>query len=110
MTVYVRRNGVLVDKKTGEPIQQTALATLGFPSPRVSRMEPYASPITGREVTSWGERAREMRDNDCFDTRDLPANHHWRRGRAVQLKELEEVRANADRDTGPEFQWRDPTE
>jgi len=97
MTVYVRRNGVLVDKKTGEPIQQRAMTVLGFPTPRVSRMEPFESPITGKEVTSWGERDREMKENDCFDARDLPAGHQWRRGRDVQLKELEEVRANAER-------------
>jgi hypothetical protein len=92
MTVYVRRNGVLVDKKTGEPIEQMALTAKGFPTPRVSRMEAYDSPIDGKEVTSWGQREREMKDNDCYDPRDFSGT--YRRGREVQLKE---ARDNAER-------------
>jgi hypothetical protein len=94
MTVYVRRNGVLVDKETGEPIEQRALAVLGFPTPRISRFVPYESPVTGDDVTSWGQRDREMRDHNCFDPRDLGPDHQWRRGRKVQLQELKEIRAN----------------
>lgn len=102
MTVYVRRNGVLVNKKTGEPIEQMALTAIGFPAPRISRMEPYESPIDGKEVTSWGQRDREMREHDCYDPRDHAPGHIMRRGREVQL---EEVRANATGrtdDTGTE--------
>lgn len=93
MTVYVRRDGHWVDKQTGEPMVFDTWE-VAFPTPRVSRMEPFESPITGKEVTSWGERDREMRANECFDTRDLSPDHHWRRGRKVQL---EEVRANGRR-------------
>lgn len=94
MTVYVRRNGVLVDKQTGEPIVQRALALKGFPTPRLSRLDAYESPITGKEIGSWRQRDAEMKEHDCYDPRDLGAGHVFKRGRAVQL---EEVRAN---DTG----------
>jgi hypothetical protein len=103
MTVYVRRNGVLVDKQTGEPMRHDG--AIGLAAPRVSRMEAFESPITGKEVTSWGQRDREMRENNCFDPRDLPADHQFRRGREVQLKEAKEVRANGERTD--EFKWRD---
>lgn len=105
MTIYVRRDGKLVNKKTGEPMRMRQ-GPVGLAAPRVSRMEAFESPITGKEVTSWGERDREMKEHDCFDTRDLSADHQWRRGRAVQLEELKEVRANGKR-TEPGFEWRD---
>lgn len=92
MTVYVRRNGVLVDKKTGEPIEQMALTAVGFPTPRLSRLDPYQSPIDGKEISSWGQRDRELQANDCYDPRDFTGT--YRRGREVQLQELKEVREN----------------
>ena len=94
MTVYVRRGGKLVDKATlrRQPIDNT-----GFPTPRLSRFDTFASPIDGHDVTSWRQRDREMAEHDCYDPRDLAPDHVYRRGREVQLKELEEVRAN---DTG----------
>ena len=93
MTVYVRRNGKLVDKAT---LRQAPFDPMEvrFPTPRISRFEAYESPIDGKEVTSWRQRDRDLDENDCFDPRDLAPDHHWRRGREVQLKELEEVRAN----------------
>lgn len=103
MTTYVRRNGKLVDKAT---LHGAPPASTGFPTPRISRFEAFESPIDGKTISSWRERDRDMTENDCFDTRDLSPDHQWRRGREVQLKELEEVRANGER-TDPEFEWRD---
>lgn len=103
MTVYVRRNGKLVDKASLRRIPPDPAA---FPTPRISRFDSFESPITGQEVTSWRQRDREMQEHDCYDPRDLSADHVYRRGREVQLKELEEVRANGERpDT--EFKWAD---
>ncbi len=91
MTVYIRRNGKLVDVATlkRQPVEKPA-----FPTPRISRFETYASPIDGHDVSSWRQRDREMQEHDCYDPRDLAPDHHFRRGREVQLRELEEVRAN----------------
>lgn len=100
MTVYVFRDGKYVDKATlyrHEPVNT------GFPTPRISRMEPFESPITGQEVSSWRQRDREMQANDCYDPRDLSPDHTYSRGREVQLKELEEVRANGSERS----QWDD---
>jgi hypothetical protein len=94
MTRYVRRNGKLVDVATlpRRPVDPTA-----FPTPRISRFDSFESPITGADITSWRQRDREMQEHDCYDPRDLPADHTYRRGREVQLKELEEIRANGER-------------
>ncbi len=103
MTTYVRRNGKLVDKAT---LHYAAPDPNAYPTPRISKFEAYESPIDGHQVTSWRERDRDMNENDCFDTRDLAPDHQWRRGREVQLKELEEVRANGER-AEPDFKWAD---
>jgi len=68
MPIYVFRSGAVVPKSSvkREVRQRSDLA-----APRVSRMEPYASPIDGKEVSSWGQRDRELRDNDAYDPRDV---------------------------------------
>jgi hypothetical protein len=103
MTVYVFRDGKYVDKAT---LYRHERVNTGFPTPRLSRFDSFESPITGEAVTSWRQRDREMNEHDCYDPRDLPADHVYRRGREVQLAELEEVRANGER-TDDTFQWND---
>jgi hypothetical protein len=88
MTVYVVRDGKLIVK----PSRAVPAARDGPFSPRISRIEPFESPISGKEITSWGERDREMRAFDCFDTRDLPRDHSFKRGREAQSKELSDGR------------------
>jgi hypothetical protein len=95
MTVYVRRNGVLVNKATGEPVEQMALTAKGFPTPRIGHFDSFESPVTGDQVTSWRQRDREMNAHDCYDPRDMPPGHVYSRGREEQLKE---VRANGQRE------------
>ncbi|MER8619175.1 hypothetical protein NKG99_20445 [Mesorhizobium sp. M1409] len=85
MTVWVMRDGQLVDKAS-VPAARADFRSI-FPAPRISRMEPFESPVTGKEVTSWRQRDAEMRAVDAFDPRDLPRDHVYSRGRAVQLKE-----------------------
>ena len=76
MTVYVLRDGVLVPKGTARPLEFPKIAN--FPTPNVSRLEPYASPIDGREITSWGARDRDMKENNAVDPRDLKVKRHVR--------------------------------
>ena len=66
MAVYVLRNGVLVEKRR----MGVRAPENDFPTPMLSRMEPYASPIDGKEITSWGQRDRDLRDNNAYDPRD----------------------------------------
>lgn len=75
MTIWVLRNGAMVIKGSEEDIRLTPVASSDFPTPRVSRIEAYESPIDGTEITSWGQRDRELKAHDCFDPRDLPEGH-----------------------------------
>lgn len=88
---FVFRDGHLVPKdeadRTAHPPTRSA-----FPAPMLSRMEPFESPVTGKEITSWRERDRDMAAAGAVDPRDLPAPS---RGRARQAKE----QANAGRST-----------
>ena len=79
MTVYVRRNGVLVDKVTGEPMTLDHANPVRFPSPRLSSFVPMESPVTGKEITSWRERDRDMDAAGACDPRDLPPPTKGRR-------------------------------
>jgi hypothetical protein len=38
----------------------------------ISRFEPMESPVTGKEITSWRDRDRDMAAVGCVDPRDLP--------------------------------------
>jgi hypothetical protein len=102
MTVWVIRDGQLVEKGRYNKIVIAA----DFPTPMVSRMEPYESPVTGREVTSWRQRDQEMRDHNCYDGRDLPKDHVYSRGIDAQMKELSDARERQPDDAI----WRDPTD
>ena len=95
MTVYVIRDGRLVDKRLAQLDDAVNAAARelrddiwpSFPMPRLSRIEPYESPVTGREITSWRERDRDMAASDSVDPRDFPRDHGFAKGRAAQLKE-----------------------
>jgi hypothetical protein len=78
MTVFVLREGKLVPKGWRPPAPGGAG---NFPSPRVSRFEAMESPVTGKEITSWRERERDMAAVDCIDRRDLPKDFVFKKGR-----------------------------
>ena len=80
--IYVVRNGVVVPKSS---VREPPPPRGDFPTPRLSRMEPYESPIDGKEVTSWAQRDRELRDNDCYDPRDQKKTPDGRRSKPTQL-------------------------
>lgn len=80
MTVYVWRSGKVVIKGSDEDVYPFS-ASSDFPRPRVSRIEAYESPIDGKEVTSWGQRDRELRDNNAYDPRDMPKDHVYEKSR-----------------------------
>jgi hypothetical protein len=45
----------------------------------LSRIEPFESPVTGKEISSWRERDRDMAAAGAVDPRDLPAKPFERR-------------------------------
>ena len=101
MTVYVFRNGVLVDRNNDVKIP-TGFLRSSFPAPMISRIEPFESPVTGKEITSWRERDRDMAAAGAVDPRDMPAPT---RGRAQQKRDATNGRRTAADDT---FKWLDP--
>lgn len=78
MTVYVFRGDKLVPKRWSAP------APGGFPSPRVSRMESFDSPIDGKSISSWRQRDRDMQAVDAVDRRDLNPKSFEKRHKAVE--------------------------
>jgi hypothetical protein len=102
MTVFVFRDGLVVPKGSDRAIPPQTDARSDFPAPMLSRMEPFESPVTGKEITSWRDRDRDMAAAGAVDPRDLPRDP--KRGRAAQKKEAEHGRQRTD-DT---FQWCDP--
>jgi hypothetical protein len=89
MTVYVLRAGRLVAKtKSGSPDFMRS----DHPAPRVSRLETYESPVTGKDVSSWRERDKDMKAADAVDPRDLPRKPFEDRknkyGRAVDVSDV----------------------
>ena len=88
MTVWVVRDGLLVPKgPTG-----FTRARSDLPAPMLSRMEPFESPVTGKEISNWRDRDRDMAAVGAVDPRDLPPPEKMRRGRAVQKREAADAR------------------
>ena len=79
MTIWVYRGGVMVMKG----LERSGLTPVrsSFPTPMISRIEAYESPIDGKEISSWGQRDRELRAHDCFDPRDLPEGHVYEKSK-----------------------------
>lgn len=71
MTVWVYRDGEIVDKATVRPPQFARSENLSTPmiQPAFPDME---SPVTGKMIGSWGERERDMKAADAVDARDVP--------------------------------------
>jgi hypothetical protein len=94
MTVWVIRDGVLVEKGSIADAVQDRRSI--FPTPMLSRMEPFESPVTGREITSWRERDRDMEAVGACDPRDLPRGPFEKREQANATRRSDDT----------EFEWR----
>lgn len=101
MTVYVVRDGVVVPKGSDRDIS-VPCSRSDLPAPMLSRLTPFESPVTGKEISSWRERDRDMAAAGAVDTRDLPRD--FKRGRAAQKREADHGRERTD-DTP--FKWSD---
>jgi hypothetical protein len=78
MTVWVYRDGQIVEKRF-RSVAKPALA-----APMVSRFEAMESPVTGKSISSWRERDRDMKAADAVDPRDIPAAAFEKRKRTVE--------------------------
>jgi hypothetical protein len=85
MTVYVIRNGELVDKRRVQLAEEIGRHSRELrddmqPShPYISRFEPMRSPVDDKWITSWRQRDRDMDAVGKVDPRDLPAAPFERR-------------------------------
>ena len=84
MTVWVYRNGELVEKRK---IQGSIIAHSDLASPRVSRFEAFDSPVTDKSISSWRQRDADMKAVDAVDVRDLPKDHKFSKGREAQYND-----------------------
>lgn len=68
MPVFVRRNGRMVNKITGEPMltDEQRIGPLALPTV-ISDIPEYASPIDGRMITSRSERRDDLKRNGCVE-------------------------------------------
>ena len=92
MTVYVIRDGRLVVKHT--PKKPMPIDTSMFPTPMLSRFTAMESPVTGKEITSWSDRDRDMAAAGAVDPSDLPR------------KPFEKRQEDASRQSDAPFEWR----
>jgi hypothetical protein len=71
MPVYVYRDGRMVDKRTGEPMNP---GDNGGPPPCpqiISDIEPYQSPVTGEYVGGRRAKRYDLEKNNCVDANEL---------------------------------------
>lgn len=91
MTCWVIREGRLVEKGSiAEAIEDRRSI---FPTPMISRMEPFESPVTGKEISSWRERDRDMDAANAVDPRDIPQKLFDKRREMVKRNERSEPAA-----------------
>jgi hypothetical protein len=95
MTVYVVRNGVLVEKDHIYAREYREPGSL--PLPMLSRFESFESPITGETISSWRQRDADMQAGGAVDPRDLPREPFERRAAD---------NARREQPVAP-FEWRD---
>jgi hypothetical protein len=70
MAVYVLRDGVMVDKATGERMVPEGAE---LAAPRVwSDLPGYRSPIDGSWIEGRRARKYDLEKNNCVDANDLP--------------------------------------
>jgi len=95
MTVYVLRNGRLVEKTCELKSQINS----HIPTPMLSRFDSFESPITGETISSWRQRDADMQAGGAVDPRDLPREPFERRAAD---------NARREQSVAP-FEWRDHT-
>jgi hypothetical protein len=91
MPIYVRRNGVLVDKATGIPCPLSG----EIAAPIIMKPMPtYRSPIDGRVINSRQERKDDLKRHNCVEyepsmspTKGKFRNEHFCKKHGFQVSE-----------------------
>lgn len=66
MATYIFKGGRFVDKKTGEPMQLPERGEICMPYVAGDIPE-YASPVTGKMITSRSHRREDLKRTGCFE-------------------------------------------
>ena len=70
MTVYVYRDGRMVDRDTGEPMVSGPYRPV---TPQVVHdIAPYQSPVSGEVISGRRAKRADLERNNCIDANDLP--------------------------------------
>lgn len=90
MATFVYRNGVMVDKASGEPMVNPDDWQPVAPQVQ-SDYDGYQSPVSGEWVEGKRARRYDLEKNNCVDARELPSmggkfkNEHFARKRGVEV-------------------------
>lgn len=103
MTIYVLRDGVMVDKATGAPMLDTGLRPLAVPM--VLSFKPYACPITGKEISTLGQHYDNLKKHNCVEANEVgsPTSGEIRNPRFAAKHGLQV----SDRYKDEPHQWRE---
>lgn len=72
MAVFVYRDGRMVDRDTGEPMNPEPLRG-PMPCPMViGDIQPYKSPITGEVISGNRAKRADLDKHNCVDAADFP--------------------------------------
>lgn len=72
MAIYVLREGRMVDKATGEPMNPAPVEG-AFPCPNVcADIEAYQSPVDGTYVSGRRAKRDDLKRTNCIDAADMP--------------------------------------
>lgn len=72
MAIYVYRDGRMVNKETGEPMNPAPVVG-EFPCPQVQAdIEPYLSPVSGEYVSGKRAKRDDLAKHNCVDAAELP--------------------------------------
>ena len=72
MPTYVYRDGRMIDKATGEPMNS---GSNGGPPPCpriISDIEPYLSPVSGEYVSGRRAKRADLDRHNCVDAAEMP--------------------------------------
>jgi len=69
-TTYVFRDGRMVNKATGEPMNEGPWQPA---TPQIGAFTAYACPITGKEIRTPQQHRDNLARHDCIEAKELPS-------------------------------------
>jgi hypothetical protein len=73
MATYVYRDGIAVNKDTGEPMLSQDERNRAPSVPMLLGFKPYECPITGKEIRTLGQHKANLEKHNCVEAAELPS-------------------------------------